>query len=364
MNRCCQLGVAAALALTTGCAMLRQPSGPSEPTGNRSSGPLGSSGPSAQSVPPSSTASAAAPAVPEASFGTLLLPVSFTNLVRAGAVPALLELALQGADGVNVVFGQRPALPLVGDSAGVADYLFRIVLPPGRYRVVRISGTARSASGGDSHFSVPLDLPLETEKDSVRYVGRLVVQNILPGRSPQGGGKEVRTPGASPTKASTAAGAVAPGLNGGVLQFNTAWSVEDDLAQYRNALANVPREAIVLQPFATLATPGRTGPGDTATARSFDELNVTRVSTILAPPRVAASDGVDLLPDKAPLRNAYRQYQTATAPKAFAVSTDGGWASATGRDAATRALTECAFKAAQRCRLFALDDRLVLERGR
>lgn len=268
-------------------------------------------------------------------LSTVLLPVSFINLVRPGPVPAALELEVTAPDDPGAVtFVQPVALSAGADTTGAAEYLFRLMLPQGRYRIARIGGAQR---GGERapRFSVPVDLPFAVTAYGTRYMGRLVVQNV--------GAK------------AAAARQVVPGLHGGVLVFNTAWSVVDDLARYAGALAAVPAGEVERRPFDTFAVAG-------AEARSFESLDVAVLSTTLTPPPIVPGVPVVLPQSDARLRAAFGRFLAARPPKAFAVADGGQWGSASARaDASTRALLECTRKA-PRCRLFAVDDRLVTER--
>jgi len=294
---------------------------------------------------------------------TLLLPVAFINLIRPGQVPALMELQVVADSGTVVGFVQAATLPMGGDTAGGADYLFRLTLPPGRYRVSRLSGSGRPGERS-VRFAVDVDVPFTVESAGYRYMGRIVAQNVKPLRL-------ARTPTRSRSAqeggdANSGKHAVdAVGMNGGVIQFNTAWNVDDDLLQYRVALAGVAKEAIVLAPFESMsAASGLGGNDERPSARSFDELNVLRVATTLAPPMLANLKGIDMPMGGERMRIAFERYRTAKSPKAFAISDDGDWGSVSGAaEAATRALVECSRKG-HSCRLYAVDDRLVVDRSR
>ena len=99
--------------------------------------------------------------------------------------------------------------------------------------------------------------------------------------------------------------------------------------------------------------------GEPTNVQSFDALDVRRVTTTLAPPTIDDFARHDTWAGGARWHSAFERYRAAKLPKAFAVSDEGDWASASGHaNAATQALVECARKG-RRCHLFAVDDRLI-----
>jgi len=295
-----------------------------------------------------------APAAP-VEAATVLLPVRLAGPVDPDGPAPLMELALATPFGRQAAFTQVPQVPPVpqrsqqlpqgqqvpqflpqgqqvprlpaqgpqapqdpaaGETAGAGrDYLFRLPLPQGRYRVV-----ALQLREGSQRRMLALDLPFEVDSPAPRYLGRLIVQ---------------------------------PGPDG-TLALETAWQPHEDIARYRALPASGLRsQGVQLQPVvargpAAAAALAAAAPAPAASA---------------AAPRPDPMDTV-LAGASPALRQAFQRYRALKTPKAFAVSDDGRWASAQGAgDAPVRSLVDCAHQGA-RCRLLAINDRLVVQGAR
>lgn len=291
------MALPALLALLAGCAAPPRPVAPTEAT------------------PPAATA----PAAPETA--TVLLPVRLALPPDPEGPAPLATLTLATAQGPQVAFTQVPAPAPTSPAAPAAeaasadapaagpDYLFRLPLPPGRYRM-----TALQLREGSRQRSLALDLPFEVDSPAPRYLGRLIVR-----------------PGAE-----------------GTLALDTAWRPHEDIARY-HALpgAGLRAQGVQLQPVVAR------GAAVPAT-----------IPTITAPPPRTDPLDTALAHASAALRQAFQRYRSLKPPKAFAVSDDGRWSSAQGAgDAPVKSLMDCAHQGG-RCRLLAIDDRLVVQGAR
>lgn len=255
---------------------------------------------------PTEPAPPAAPVGP-AEVAAVLLPVQLAGPVDPDGPAPLLELALATPLGPQAAFTQVPAAAEAG-SAG-RDYLFRLPLPPGRYRVASLQ-----LREGSRRRTLALDLPFEVDSPAPHYLGRLIVR-----------------PAAD-----------------GTLALDTAWQPHEDIARYRAlATAGLRSQGVQLQPVVARG-PAAAAPVPAASA---------------PPPRTDPMDTA-LASASPALRQAFQRYRTLKPPKAFAVSDDGRWSSAQGAgDAPVRSLVDCAHQGA-RCRLLAIDDRLVVQGAR
>lgn len=220
-----------------------------------------------------------------------------------------------------------PAAEAPADPGG-RDYLFRLPLPPGRYRLASLQ-----LREGSRQRALPLDLPFEVDSPAPRYLGRLIVR---------------------------------PGPEG-ALALDTAWQPHEDIARYRSqAAAGLRAQGVQLQPVVARgpATSSATSPAtSSATSPATAAAAAANPAATAPPPR---SDPMDtaLANASAALRQAFQRYRTLKPPKAFAVSDDGRWSSAHGAgDAPVRSLMDCAHQGG-RCRLLAIDDRLVVQGAR
>lgn len=256
------------------------------------------------------------PAAPVES-ATVLLPVRLAAPIDPEGPAPLMELALATSFGRQAAFTQVPQNPAAGES-GVAgatgrDYLFRLPLPPGHYRVA-----ALLLREGSQRRTLALDLPFEVDSPAPRYLGRLILR-----------------PGA-----------------GGTLALDTAWQPHEDIARYRALPASGLRsQGVQLQPVV---------------ARTAAAARAAAAPDPAASAAVPRPDPLDsALAGASPaLRQAFQRYRALKTPKAFAVSDDGRWASAQGAgDAPVRSLVDCAHQGA-RCRLLAINDRLVVQGAR
>ncbi len=291
-------------------------------------------------APPRPAAPAAAASTPESA--TVLLPVRLALPADPDGPAPLMELTLATAAGPQATFTQVPAAAATTTAATTApapaasaaanpaatpsanapadasgrDYLFRLSLPPGRYRLASLQ-----LREGSRQRALPLDLPFEVDSPAPRYLGRLIVR---------------------------------PGPDG-ALALDTAWQPHEDIARYRGqAAAGLRAQGVQLQPVVARG-PATAGP---ATAASPASPAVTA-----PPPRTDPMDTA-LANASAALRQAFQRYRGLKPPKAFAVSEDGRWSSAHGAgDAPVRSLMDCAQQGG-RCRLLAIDDRLVVQGAR
>ena len=112
------------------------------------------------------------PAPPESA--TVLLPVRLALPADPGGPAPLMELTLATAAGPQATFTQVPASPKAADAppdASGRDYLFRLPLPPGRYRLASLQ-----LREGSRQRALPVDLPFEVDSPAPRYLGRLIVR--------------------------------------------------------------------------------------------------------------------------------------------------------------------------------------------
>ena len=272
---------------------------------------------------------ATAPAPPEAA--TVLLPVRLALPPDPDGPAPLMQLTLATAAGPQASFTQVPAAP-PADAAADADgrdYLFRLPLPPGRYRLA-----ALQLREGSRQRTLPLDLPFEVDSPAPRYLGRLIVR-----------------PGAD-----------------GALALDTAWQPHEDIARYRTQpAAGLHAQGVQLQPVVARGPAAAAGPTFATTSATTAAGSATAAAPSRAvnapPPRTDPMDTA-LAHASAALRQAFQRYRALKPPKAFAVSDDGRWSSAQGAgDAPVRSLMDCAHQGG-RCRLLAIDDRLVVQGAR
>jgi hypothetical protein len=253
-------------------------------------------------VPAATVGSAAATPAPAAAANT-----AANTAANPAANPA--NPAASAADSPAAT----PAAGMPADPGG-RDYLFRLPLPPGRYRLASLQ-----LREGHRQRALPLDLPFEVDSPAPRYLGRLIVR---------------------------------PGPDG-ALALDTAWQPHEDIARYRSQpAAGLRAQGVQLQPVVAR------GP---AAASATVAAAAAPVSA--PPPRTDPMDSA-LANASAALRQAFQRYRTLKPPKAFAVSDDGRWSSAHGAgDAPVRSLMDCAHQGG-RCRLLAIDDRLVVQGAR
>jgi hypothetical protein len=294
MSRIALLAPVAALALLSACAGTPRPAAPVQP---------------------------APPATVE--VATVLLPVRLAGPVDPDGPAPLMELVLDTAHGPQAGFTQVPAAAASAtDDASGRDYLFRLPLPPGRYRLASLQ-----LREGSRRRPLALGLPFEVDSPAPRYIGRLIVR---------------------------------PATDG-TLALETAWQPHEDIARYRSlATFTLRSQGVQLQPV--VARGPAASPGSAASAASA--ATATSVPATTAPPPRADPMDTVLAGASSALRQAFQRYRTLKPPKAFAVSDDGRWSSAHGAgDAPVRSLVDCAHQGA-RCRLLAIDDRLVVQGAR
>jgi hypothetical protein len=308
---------AAALALLAACAAPPQPAAPTAVASALESAtvllpvrlalPADPDGPA-----PLMALTLATAAGPHATF----TQVPAATVGSAAATPAPAAAANTAANPAASAEDSPAATPAAGMPADPSgrDYLFRLPLPPGRYLLASLQ-----LREGHRQRALPLDLPFEVDSPAPRYLGRLIVR---------------------------------PGPDG-ALALDTAWQPHEDIARYRSQpAAGLRAQGVQLQPVVAR------GP---ATASATVAAAAAPVSA--PPPRTDPMDSA-LANASAALRQAFQRYRTLKPPKAFAVSDDGRWSSAHGAgDAPVRSLMDCAHQGG-RCRLLAIDDRLVVQGAR
>jgi hypothetical protein len=202
---------------------------------------------------------------------------------------------------------------------GRAEFLVRLDLTPGHYRMSSLAGVMRSG-GDDLRFDMQTDMPFEVRGSFTDYLGRV----------------ELTHP-AVETAADPARIALVDAYQADRTRFIRSWpALRSKILQRRKP-----------QSIALLTQPK---PVEVKQRGQGQYLPPTRLDRTAEPTLPAAA------------RAAFRDFLKSQSPRAFAVSGSGGFGSASGgENVVQRALSSCerSSKAKRDCRLFALDDTLV-----
>lgn len=324
-----------------------------------------------------------------ARFGsTILLNVRFFHALQPDRALTGVVVSVDEEQGIGekqFAFGPDTRIP-----GRYTDFLVRMDLSPGRYRVRRLSGvTAGGVIAPD--FDVAVDLPLEARSQVAEYLGRIDVSDA----------------GSQATRAERRVGAPTAhaGVAGDALRIDVVDGYEEDLPNLIRAWPSLRARTIERRPLAgvAIARPAEVSPAEAQRAPApLEELRPARVrgpevssaeaqraATPLEESRPARVQEADVrpaisangsgersaprpfdaatvvpmgLPAKA--QAAFRSFLKSAHPRAFAVSESGYYGAASGgKDVARRALINCVRASApdrQNCRLFAVDDTLLV----
>jgi len=242
------------------------------------------------------------------SKSTILLGVHVENPPAAGTVINGLIVSFEG-ESRNP--GGQFAFPADATSTPQrAEFLIRVELSPGHYRLSRLSGVTRGGVD-ELRFDTEVDMQFQARSGATQYLGRIILN-----------GKEVRSVNAFKEDRA---------------RLVRSWpALRNRSVQHRE----LPAIALVTPP-----------PPPKPEARGKGEY---------VPPMKLESDAEKLLP--AAVRPAFRRFLKLKPPRAFVISSTGVFGSASGGlNVVQRALSDCERvpRAKGQCLLFALDDTLI-----
>lgn len=339
---------------------------------------------------------------------TTLFSVKFSYGQRADRPMTGLVVSVDDDDGVGskqFAFGPNTRIP-----GYYTDFLVRMDLQPGRYRVRRLSAVMGGAIAAE--FDVTVDMLFEVRADTTSYLGRIELGGSQATRDPNAGGMQriemtdgyaedlpnlvrawpsLRTRSIARTSPAFAA---APSITPNVpppqeLSSGPAPSIKPSVPQAQE-LSVGPAPSIkpnVSAPQELLVSPAPSNKPNVlqpAEPLVMREAPVSRIKPPAAAP--ASAEPAAPAPEQAPIRArasparldeaaalaarlppgalpAFRSFLKSALPRAFALSDSGHYGMAGGgQEVVRRALIDCVRASApnkQTCRVFAVDEALV-----
>jgi hypothetical protein len=318
------------------------------------------------SVPPSNTPAAGAakpPAQPNGP-GTALLVVRFANEINPNFQPT--NLALTVEDTVRQSGGQFVFKPFRAIPGQFAEFLVRLDLPAGDYRVTRLFGVAGQGQTAPQ-FDFPAEQRFKVDAGQTAYLGRVEVTN----RPRRAEGDTATGPSFGGDMAAQA------GFSAGSPRVTAHDATEEDIVSFRTQWNDLRERRIETRLSESFAVPAPKGSASAGVQARFPQMGVPSGEFVTAKPLDVSA--ADALP--APLRSAFTRFAASKHPRAFAYDPRGA-ASATaaaavygaasgGDQVIARAMQQCeqrrghgAATGRPACILYAVDDTVMADGAR
>jgi hypothetical protein len=235
-----------------------------------------------------------------------------------------------------------------------AEFLVRLDLPAGEYRVTRLFGVAGAA--GEQQTAPQFDFPAEqrftVDGGQAAYLGRIEVTNRLRRHE-----SDTATGPADGSKLTARAG-----FASGSPRVTAHDESDEDLVSFRTQWSDLRERRIETRLSASFAVPAPQGSASLGVQARFPQPGVPSGEFVTAQPLDVAAAGA--LP--APLRAAFARFAASKRPRAFAYEPGGAYGAASGGDQViARALQQCEQRRGQAtvgragCILFAIDDSVM-----
>jgi hypothetical protein len=327
-----------------------------------------SSVPASAAVQPSRATKAVQPPSPPSGPGTALLVVRFANEINPSFQPT--NLALTVEDTVRQSGGQFVFKPFRAIPGQFAEFLVRLDLPAGDYRVTRLFGVAGQGQTAPQ-FDFPAEQRFKVEVGQTAYLGRVEVTN----RPRRAEGDTATGPSFGGDLAAQA------GFAAGSPRVTAHDATEEDIVSFRTQWNDLRERRIETRLSESFAVPAPSGSASAGVQARFPQMGVPSGEFVTAQPLDASA--ADALP--APLRSAFTRFAASKHPRAFAYERGGasGAASGTASGAAAgaaygvasggdqviaRALQQCeqrrgpaAATGRPACILYAVDDSVMAD---
>jgi hypothetical protein len=327
-----------------------------------------SSAPASAAVQPSRAAKAVQQPAQPSGPGTALLVVRFANEINPSFQPT--NLALTVEDTVRQSGGQFVFKPFRAIPGQFAEFLVRLDLPAGDYRVTRLFGVAGQGQTAPQ-FDFPAEQRFKVEVGQTAYLGRVEVTN----RPRRAEGDTATGPAFGGDLAAQA------GFSAGSPRVTAHDATEEDIVSFRTQWNDLRERRIETRLSESFAVPAPSGSASAGVQARFPQMGVPSGEFVTAQPLDASA--ADALP--APLRSAFTRFAASKHPRAFAYERGGasGAASGTASGAAAgaaygvasggdqviaRALQQCeqrrgpaAATGRPACILYAVDDSVMAD---
>lgn len=312
---------------------------------------------SARSSAPAS--GAAAPSRPNAAQpsgpGTALLVLRFANEINPTFQPT--NLALTVEDAARQAGGQFVFKPFRAIPGQFAEFLVRLDLPAGDYRVTRLFGVAGQGQTAPQ-FDFPAEQRFKVEAGQTAYLGRVEVTNRL--RRAEGDTATGPTFGGDL--------AARAGFSAGSPRVTAHDATEEDIVSFRTQWNDLRERRIETRLSESFGVPAPNGSASAGVQARFPQMGVPSGEFVTAQPLDVAAAAS--LPE--PLRREFARFAASKHPRAFAFEPGGafGWVSG-GQQVIERAMQQCEKRrgpgkpaGASACALFAIDDTVIADAAR
>jgi hypothetical protein len=288
--------------------------------------------------------------------GTVLWVVRFANEVNPNFQPTNLAVVVEDAthrQGGQFVFKPFQAVP-----GQFAEFLVRLDLPAGDYRISRLFGVAGQGQTAPQ-FDFPAEQRFPVDAAQTHYLGRIEVTN-----------RSRRSEGDTPTGPSFGGALIEKaGFSAGSPRVTAHDQSDEDLVSFRTRFNDLRERRIETRLPESFAVPAPRGSNSPGVQARFPQAGVLS-GEFVAAQELGASAG-DALP--LPMRSAFASFASSKLPRAFAYDPAGAAFGAVsgGQAVIARALQQCEERrgpagAAGRapCVLYAVDDTMVVDKPR
>jgi hypothetical protein len=245
--------------------------------------------------------------------GTALLVVRFANEINPNFQPT--NLALTVEDTVRQSGGQFVFKPFRAIPGQFAEFLVRLDLPAGDYRVTRLFGVAGQGQTAPQ-FDFPAEQRFKVEVGQTAYLGRVEVTN----RPRRAEGDTATGPSFGGDLAAQA------GFSAGSPRVTAHDATEEDMVSFRTQWNDLRERRIETRLSESFAVPAPSGSASAGVQARFPQLGVPSGEFVTAQPLDASA--ADALP--APLRSAFTRFAASKHPRAFAYERGGASGAASG----------------------------------
>lgn len=284
--------------------------------------------------------------------GTALLVVRFANEINPNFQPT--NLALTVEDTARKSGGQFVFKPFRAIPGQFAEFLVRLDLPGGDYRVTRLFGVAGQGQTAPQ-FDFPAEQRFKVDAGQTAYLGRVEVTNRL--RRAEGDTATGPTFGGDL--------AAQAGFSSGSPRVTAHDATEEDIVSFRTQWNDLRERRIQTRLSESFAVPAPSGSASAGVQARFPQTGVPSGEFVTAQPLdVAAAASLP-----APLRREFARFAASKHPRAFAYEPGGAYGAASGGDQViARALRQCeqrrppaAATARTPCILYAVDDSVMAD---
>ncbi len=314
----------------------------------------------AAAAPPSRATKAAQQPAQPGGPGTALLVVRFANEINPNFQPT--NLALTVEDTVRQSGGQFVFKPFRAIPGQFAEFLVRLDLPAGDYRVTRLFGVAGQGQTAPQ-FDFPAEQRFKVDAGQTAYLGRVEVTN----RPRRAEGDTATGPTFGGDLAAQA------GFSSGSPRVTAHDATEEDIVSFRTQWNDLRERRIETRLSESFAVPAPKGSASAGVQARFPQMGVPSGEFVTAQPLDVSA--ADALP--APLRSAFTRFAASKRPRAFAYEPSGMSGAASGPafgatsggdQVIARALQQCeqrrgpaAATGRAACILYAVDDSVMAD---